>query len=103
MSDAARGNEFSMMIARLRPGATVAQVDGQMQAISQHVMERLPARAGFMQASRFSGYAVPLRDQLVGDIRTPLLIMQACVVFVLLIACINVANLLLMRATGRSR
>ena len=103
MSDNARGNEFSMMIARLRPNATVTQLDRQMQAIAEHVMERLPARAGFMKSSRFGGYAVPMRDQLVGDVRTPLLVMQACVLFVLIIACINVANLLLMRATGRSR
>ena len=103
MSDDARGNEFSRMIARLRPGATVTQLDGQMQAISEHVMERLPARAGFMKSSRFGGYAVPLREQLTGDLRTPLLVMQGCVVFVLLIACLNVANLLLMRASGRSR
>jgi putative ABC transport system permease protein len=103
MSDAARGNEFSMMIARLRPGTTIAQLDGQMQAISEHVMERLPARAGFMKSSRFGGYAVPLREELVGDVRTPLLVMQACVLFVLVIACINVANLLLMQATARSR
>ena len=103
MSDAARGNEFSSMIARLRPGATVAQVDAQMQSISEHVAERLPARAGFMKTSQFTGYAVPMRDQLVGDVRTPLYILQAGVLLVLFIACANVANLILMRATGRHR
>ena len=103
MSDSGRGNEFSQMIARLRPGATIEQLNGQMKVISEHVMERLPARAGFMKSSQFGGFAVPLRDELVGDVRTPLLIMQACVVFVLLIACANVANLLLMRASGRNR
>ena len=103
LSDNERGNEFSEMIARLRPGASVAQVDEQIKIVTQHVAERVPARAGFMRTSQFGGYAVPIRDQLVGDMRTPLLIMQACVLFVLLIACANVANLLLMRATGRSR
>jgi predicted permease len=103
MSDSGRGNEFSQMIARLRPGASIAQVNGQFTVITEHVMERLPARAGFMKTSRFGGFAVGLRDELVGDVRTPLLIMQACVIFVLFIACVNVANLLLMRATGRSR
>ncbi len=102
-SDNARGNEFSMMIARLRPGATIAEVNAQMKTIVDRNMERLPARARFAQLSGFGGYAVSMRDQLVGDVRTPLLVLQAGVILVLLIACANVANLLLMRATGRGR
>jgi predicted permease len=103
MSDQGRGNEFSQMIARLREGATIAQLDDQTRVITQHVMERLPARAGFMRTSGFGGFAVPIRQELVGDLRAPLYVMQVCVLFVLFIACANVANLLLMRASGRSR
>ena len=103
VSDQERGNEFSMMIARLRTGATVAQLDAQMTAIVARLIDRLPARAAFMRNSGFTGVAVPIRDQLVGDARTPLLLLQGGVLLVLLIACANVANLLLMRATGRSR
>jgi len=103
MSDAARGNEFSQMIARLRPGATIAQLNEQIASITQHVAERLPARAGFMKTSQFGGYALSIRDQLVGDVRTPLYMLQIGVLLVLFIACANVANLILMRATGRSR
>ena len=103
MSDNERGNEFSQMIVRLKPGATPEQFTDQMKTITEGVMTRVPARAGFMKTSQFGGFMVPLRDQLVGDVRTPLYIMQGCVLFVLFIACVNVANLLLMRATRRQR
>jgi putative ABC transport system permease protein len=103
MSDQGRGNEFSQMIARLKSGATIEQVDAQMKTIVDRVMERLPQRQAFARTSGFGGYAVPIREQLVGDLRTPLYVLQVCVLVVLLIACANVANLLLMRATGRYR
>jgi predicted permease len=103
MSDNARGNEFSSMIARLRPGATIEQANAQMKTIVDRNIERLPARAQFAKSSGFGGYAISMRDQLVGDVRAPLLVLQAGVILVLLIACANVANLLLMRATGRGR
>ena len=103
MSDNARGNESSSMIARLRTGVTVDQVNGEMKAIIDRNAERLPASRPFWTSSGFRAYAVPLRDQLVGDTRTPLLVLQAGVLVVLLIACANVASLLLMRATGRAR
>jgi putative ABC transport system permease protein len=103
MSDSTRGNESSSMIARLRPGVTIEQVNGQMKSIVDRNAERLPASRPFWTSSGFRGYAVPLRDQLVGDTRTSLLVLQAGVLVVLLIACANVASLLLMRATGRAR
>ena len=103
MSDNARGNEFSQMIARLRPGATIPQANAQFKTIVDRNIERLPARAAFAKASGFGGYAVTMRDELVGDVRAPLYVLQAGVIVVLLIACANVANLLLMRATGRHR
>jgi predicted permease len=103
MSDSARGNEFSSMIARLRPGATIEQLNAQIQTIVDRNIERLPTRAQFAKASGFGGYGVAMRQELVGDVRTALLVLQAGVILVLLIACANVANLLLMRATGRGR
>jgi putative ABC transport system permease protein len=103
MSDQGRGNEFSQMIARLRPGTTIEQLNAQMKTIVDRNLERLPQFQSFARSSGFGGFAIPIRDQLVGDLRAPLYVLQAGVFFVLLIACANVANLLLMRATGRYR
>ncbi len=103
MSDQGRGNEFSNMIARLRPGATIDAVDGEMAAIVARNLERLPERRAFAESAGFGGYAVPIREQLVGNVRAPLLLLQAGVLLVLLIACANVANLLLMRVSARQR
>jgi predicted permease len=103
MSDSGRGNEFSQMIARLRPGATVDDANTQMKTIVARNLERLPQFVAFAKTSGFTGFARPIREQLVGDTRQALYILQAGVVLVLLIACFNVANLLLMRASGRGR
>jgi predicted permease len=103
MSDQGRGNEFSQMIARLRPAATIEQLNGQMKVIVDRNLERLPQRAAFARDAGFGGMAIPIRQELVGDLRAALYLLQAFVLLVLMIACANVANLLLMRATGRYR
>jgi predicted permease len=103
MSDQGRGNEFSQMIARLKPGATIEAYNAQMKIIVDRNLERLPRFQSFARTSGFGGYAVTMRQELVGDARAPLLALQGVVLAVLLIACANVANLLLMRATGRYR
>ena len=102
-SDEERGSEFSMMIGRLREGATIEQLDAQMQTIVNRLMDRVPARAAYMRNSGFTGLATGFREELVRDVRLSLYLLQAGVIVVLLIACVNVANLLLMRATGRRR
>ena len=102
-SDQERGNEFSLMIGRLRPGASIQQLNAQMQAIVSRLMDRVPGRASYMRNSGFTGIATGLREELVHDVRLSLYLLQAGVLVVLLIACVNVANLLLMRASGRAR
>ena len=100
-SDQERGNEFSEMIARLRPGTTVGQLNQQMRTIVDRLMVSVPDRAQFMRNSGFTGIAIGMRDQEAGDATTWLYLLQAGVVVLLLISCANVANLLLMRASGR--
>ena len=102
-SDSERGNEFSEMIARLRPGATIEQLNAQMAAIVAQLMTKVPARAEYMRTSGFTGIAFNMRERLVGGSATTLYLLQAGVLLVLLIACANVANLLLMRTAGRQR
>jgi predicted permease len=103
MSDAERGNEFSWMIARLRPNATAAQLDAQMDAIVSSLMARVPERATFMRSSGFTGRAEALQDAQRKSLRAQFYVVQAAVLLVLIIACANVANLLLMRAAARQR
>jgi putative ABC transport system permease protein len=103
MSDEGRGNEFSTMVARLRPGATIAQLDAQMKAIVARNADRIPGAKAWVESSGFTGYAIGYQDQIVGDVRPALLVLQTGVIIVLLIACANVANLQLVRATGRQR
>jgi predicted permease len=85
-------------IGRLKPGVTLAQAQVDLDGVMRRLAEAYP------EANRGMGAAVaPLKDRLVGDVGPNLWLLLGAVSFVLLIACVNVSNLLLARATGRTR
>lgn len=102
-TDGERGQEFSTMVARLKPGATISQAQAQVDAINARNLERVPERRAFAESSGFGGVVVGYLDEVVGAVRPMLLLLQGAVALVLLIACANVANLLLVRAGVRAR
>ncbi len=98
-----RGNEYSEMIARLKPGATAAMLTAECATIIDQNLQQAEQFRPFVESTGFTGIAKPLLDQTVGDVRSMLWMLQAGVVAALLIGCANVANLLLTRALARQR
>jgi putative ABC transport system permease protein len=92
------GAHYLTVIARTKPGVTAREADADVATIATRISRDFPAGARGLRA-----YVLPLREQLVGDARRPLLLLSLAIVAVLLIACANIAGLLLARAASRVR
>jgi predicted permease len=97
--NANRNNVLFRVIGRLKPDVPFDRADAQVESVAADLRQHFPIK----QTAGLHFHVVPMHDDLVRDVRPAILILMGAVIVVLLIACANVANLLVVRASSRSR
>jgi len=92
-----RSNHFVWVVGRLKPGVTPQQADTDLNVIAARIAKEFPENAGLSVRTQ------SIRENLAGNVRPALLAIFGAVLFVLLVACVNLANLLLTRAAAREK
>jgi predicted permease len=93
-----RDSHYMTVVARMKPGVTLERARGDMNVIAKHLEQQYPN-----SNTNIGAVVIPIQQEYAGDTRAGLWVLQIASLFVLLIACSNLANLLLARATSRRR
>ena len=102
-SDDSRHSNNWQQMGRLKPGATLQQAQSQLDAINKANFDRFPQWQEILKNVGFSSEVVDFQSNLIGERRATLTMLWGGAIFVLLIGCVNVANLVLVRSTSRIR
>jgi putative ABC transport system permease protein len=100
-SDDARHSNSWGMIATLKPGVTVEQARRRVDALNRDNLIQFPKYRELLESARFQTKVIGMRDEMVRDIKDTLYLLQAAVLGVLLIGCVNLANLTMVRTSAR--